>query len=586
MSATKSPSAPARPLPVYKAPLASNSSGSAPETKTSSSATAAGTKSALISSLASSSSSKLPQSRISNGLKKAETLNPRFLKSSPASFETRFKLLKLLHQEFVRLNNDLKKEAKNNPEKVAPNGGTSNGEAPQGFTDLILTDQELIWRALDDEEKTAADKPTIYSNSLKNHIMKHKRMTVKQWREERKSERRCQEQSSQDGKKSSTIPKTVTTGLNPEQEIKLLRRLFTPIDGLASYGYVSSIPTDEDITKAREGIEAADGWEKCDRCTKRFQVFPGRRDEDGALTSGGTCTHHWGKMYVPERPPGEKTRVPKRYRCCGQEIGDSAGCAQAKHHVFKVSDPKRLAAILNYAETPANPGIPSDRVVCFDCEMCYTVNGLELVRLTATSWPGGDELLDVLVLPLGQILDLNSRFSGVWPEDLAQAEPWKLGDDPKSTLLPQDASSSGHTPKKKLKSVSSPQVARDLLFSLISPDTPLVGHGLENDLNAIRIVHPTLIDTVLLHPHKFGLPYRHGLKMLMDRLLNRQIQVETGDDVRGHDSLEDARAAGELVHLKVMEKWQEMRHDGWTLDGDTGDFVPPKLTAEYLETRS
>ncbi len=33
--------------------------------------------------------------------------------------------------------------------------------------------------------------------------------------------------------------------------------------------------------------------------------------------------------------------------------------------------------------------------------------------------------------------------------------------------------------------VSSPVVARDLLFSLISPDTPLIGHGLENDLNAI-----------------------------------------------------------------------------------------------------
>jgi hypothetical protein len=42
---------------------------------------------------------------------------------------------------------------------------------------------------------------------------------------------------------------------------------------------------------------------------------------------------------------------------------------------------------------------------------------------------------------------------------------------------------------------ASPEVARELLFSLISPDTLLIGHGIENDLNAVRIAHPTIIDT-------------------------------------------------------------------------------------------
>jgi RNA exonuclease 1 len=225
------------------------------------------------------------------------------------------------------------------------------------------------------------------------------------------------------------------------------------------------------------------------------------------------------------------------------------------------------------------------------------VHGLELVRLTATSWPDGEELLDILVRPIGEILDLNSRFSGVWPEDMAQAQPWTVDDKPKpaktGTGGDDTASEDGEVRpgKKQLKIVSSPEVARDLLFSLISPTTPLLGHGLENDLNSVRIVHPTLVDTVLLYPHRMGLPYRYGLKHLMSVHLNRKIQQETGPNVVGHDSAEDARAAGDLVRLRVMDKWRSMKRDGWTVVD--GQITPPpakhseaqwKLNEEFLES--
>ena len=91
----------------------------------------------------------------------------------------------------------------------------------------------------------------------------------------------------------------------------------------------------------------------------------------------------------------------------------------------------------------------------------------------------------------------------------------------------------------------------------------LIGHGLENDLNASRIIHPQLIDTVLLFPHKRGLPVRHGLKHLMQSMLNKQVQVETEGKVTGHDSAEDARSAGELVRLKLKEEWNRMKGIGW-----------------------
>jgi RNA exonuclease 1 len=519
--------------------------------------------------------------------KKIESLNPRLVKASPAQHDLRYKLLGMLHQEYARLNAELKKDA--NDEEAA----------------LLLSEQELIVRALDDEEKAAVEQKSIYANVIKNRIMQYKRMTVLQWKEERTKEKQKAASKKRPDKNGHLgPPKEIDTGLTPAQEVQLVRRLATPIASLSEYGYVSEVPKPEEVEKAKQGLEAAKGWEQCDRCEKRFQVFPGRREEDGALASNGECTHHWGKMYYPEQAQGDRVKQPKRYKCCGQSVGDSPGCTTSQYHVFKVGDPKSLAAVLNFEETPQNAGAPSDRAVCFDCEMCYTVYGLELIRLTATAWPAGEELLDVLVQPLGEILDLNSRYSGVWPEDMVEAEPWIPGDDLRPAAPPTSSNQSEANPQppRKLKKVASPAEARSLLFSLIGPSTPLIGHGLENDLNTTRIVHPVLIDTILLFPHKRGLPFRYGLKMLMETVLNRQIQIESSAEgkVQGHDSAEDARAAGELVRFKLEGEWRKMRNDGWKLVD--GAFVAPglgvgkeakigaataedgKLTAEFLES--
>ena len=497
--------------------------------------------------------------------RKPEPLNPRHLRSAPATHDFRYKALKMLHEQFTRLNDEIKKDAKADEKK------------------LVLSAQQLIWMALDEEEKTATDKPSIYQNIIKNRIMGYKRMAPGQWRDERLAEYKRREAAATPKKLPPKLlpgqPREINTGLTPQQEVAVLSHLLTPITELSKYNYVPTIPTDEAIAKARAGQEASLGWEKCDRCETRFQVFPGRRKEDGALTTGGKCTYHWGKLYFPDRAASNNI-VKKKYRCCGQSVGQSSGCITGDSHVFKAGAPALLASLVPFVETPPNPSVPKDRAVCFDCEMGYTVYGLELLRLTATSWPDGKVLLDVLVYPVGEIIDLNSRYSGVWPEDLVNAVPWTEDFKPDDEIpIATKDTETGEVveKKKKMPIVSSPAVARDLLFRLIAPETPLIGHGLENDLNALRIVHPTIVDTVLLYPHRVGLPVRHGLKALMMSQLNKVIQVEadpgSGGKVLGHDSAEDARAAGELVRWKVQNKWREMQKKGWTLVD--GEFVPP-----------
>lgn len=485
---------------------------------------------------------------------KSETLNPRLLRQAPVSHDIRLKLLKLLHAEYARLNLILKKDASRDETK------------------LVLSDQELIKRALDEEQKIAVGKSAVYSSVMKHRVMHYRRLGAADWKKEREKE---MPSGGKPTRETADGPKKLQTDLAPAEEVKLLQQFITPIDSLSEHGYVSAVPSEESVKKAKEGQEAGQGWEKCDRCQQRFQVFPGRREGDGALTSGGTCTFHWGKPYVPTKAPGETKWRSKRYQCCGEDVGESSGCYTRDHHVFKVSGVGTLASILNYAQTPDNPSVPADRAVSFDCEMGYTVLGLELIRLTVVSWPLGEKLLDVLVRPMGEILDLNSRYSGVWPDDLARAKPWPVAVDSEVVEEhPDTGSEDGEVLKKPLPIVSSPEAAREIFFSFISPSTPLIGHGLENDLNSVRIVHPTVIDTVLLYPHRGGLPYRYGLKTLMSTHLNIKIQQETGPKVTGHDSAEDARAAGDLVRLKVVEEYKKRMLTGWKVE--KGQFIAPQ----------
>lgn len=436
-----------------------------------------------------------------------------------------------MYTELARLNTEVSKQSMKNPE----------------LKTLVMPDQELIWMALDREQKIAIERAPIYPNLMRQEVMKYKKMKVDAWIAERTQalEKKSVQTTSDVGP-----PIIINTGLTEDQEIQVLNRIITPISNLAQYGYVPKPPTDEEIRKAREAVDMSKGWEQCDRCEGRFQVFPGRNITTGELASGGECTHHPGRLYFPEPPRGD-VFIVKKYRCCNEDAAESKGCAKTQHHVFKISDPKRLASLWNFAQTPANDSPHVKKAVAFDCEMGYSVHGMELVRLTATSWPDGAELVDVLVQPFGEIIDLNSKYSGVFPEDLARAVPWRENWTPP----PQRPGE-----RKILQKVSSPQAARDLLFSFINPDTVLIGHGLENDLNVTRIIHPKIVDTILLYPHKRGLPIRTSLKALMLFCLNRRIQVDTGE---GHDSAEDARAAGDLVRLKVQKEWTLMQTNGW-----------------------
>ncbi|XP_072537427.1 RNA exonuclease 1 homolog [Salminus brasiliensis] len=243
----------------------------------------------------------------------------------------------------------------------------------------------------------------------------------------------------------------------------------------------------------------------CCRCGAEYKI-----NALGSCVRKEECSHHWGRLRRYRVPGGWETQ----YSCCSGAVG-SPGCQVSKQHV----QDGRKESLDGYVKTFSKP-LPADGnggVYALDCEMCYTKQGLELTRVTVIN-ADLKVVYDTFVKPESKVVDYNTRFSGVTEEDLENAT-------------------------MRLRDVQA------VLLNMFSAESILIGHSLESDLLALKLLHSTVVDTAVVFPHRLGLPYKRALRNLMADYLKRIIQ----DNVEGHDSSEDASACMELMMWRIKE---------------------------------
>lgn len=219
----------------------------------------------------------------------------------------------------------------------------------------------------------------------------------------------------------------------------------------------------------------------CRRCGKLFKL-----DEYDEVCVD-RCNYH------PKSPGFRRGFADNLHRCCQQPSG-TPGCMYADYHVTDYVDFNHMSG---FVQTPRiDEGyVPTRKdIFALDCEMCYTTGGLELTRVTVVDI-NRTVVYDALVKPENRIVDYNTIYSGISEATLANVT-------------------------RTLRDV------QKMFRSMFNAKTVLIGHSLESDLKALKMIHNRVVDTSVLFPHKMGPPKKRALKTLCIENLKRIIQED------------------------------------------------------------
>jgi RNA exonuclease 1 len=200
----------------------------------------------------------------------------------------------------------------------------------------------------------------------------------------------------------------------------------------------------------------------------------------------------------------------------------------------------------------------------------------ELIRVSVVDYFTGAILLDKLVYPDVKMKHYNTRYSGVSFRDM-------------------------QTAVRKRTCLFGRAAARKAVWNCVGVDTIVVGHDAQSDLTSLRWIHPLVVDTFMVEEEiareikdkltreankrqeeldlkrleavargeepppaaqseeaaeierriktEFGL----SLKFLAKKRLDRTIQIKN----QGHDSVEDALAARDILHWHLTNRVME-----------------------------
>jgi len=273
--------------------------------------------------------------------------------------------------------------------------------------------------------------------------------------------------------------------------------------------------------------------------------------EAGGVSGEGTV--------VDDEQPAKRARIEPSVESTTVVSTDTAsavskGVTRGAEYLPTLTEAKQVLSALNTTAgwvttttttTHTSTNTNTLLIAAIDCEMCETCEGSELTRVSVLTFEG-IVVFDSLVKPKNAITNYQTQYSGI-TEDILRDVNVTLQQvssiqyvmssfcsyQPVITDMMQNCCNAMfltamyYKPNRVFthnKSILQVQVA---LLRLLSPATLLVGHSLDSDLRALRLVHPMCVDTALLYPHPRGFPMRLKLKKLAEDYLQLRIQGNT-----------------------------------------------------------
>lgn len=154
-----------------------------------------------------------------------------------------------------------------------------------------------------------------------------------------------------------------------------------------------------------------------------------------------------------------------------------------------------------------------------DCEMCRTVKAEnELARVSIVD-ENYQSVYETLVRPSSKITNYLTPWSGITKE---------MMEDVTKTL----------------------EEVQEEVCNLLPPDAILVGQSLNCDLNAMKLMHPYVIDTSCIFNTSGDRNRKSKLQHFVKIHFDEDIQK---DDIKGHSSIEDSTYSLKLTKLKLSK---------------------------------
>ncbi|KAL5119958.1 hypothetical protein ACEQ8H_002056 [Pleosporales sp. CAS-2024a] len=375
----------------------------------------------------------------------------------------------------------------------------------------------------------------------------------------------------------SMPPITCTEGY-----LSSLQKLVESRNVLETHGFIFGPLSDDELLAKRQCAGCGKSMSQLMRKQKRPPKPPKEAAQEAAPQLPAIAG---AKAKAPELTPAKKATIEDRseeqkyrcrfhlgdcvnrvWQCCEQAATPKTQpCGGALEHVPIEQDLGYLANLYQFYPTPDKPRNRTSirRAVAIDCEMGQAASGdRELIRITLIDYFTSAVLIDNLVEPDVPMSHLNTKYSGVTWADMKKARKEK-------TILRGKAAArravwklvvdSGVTEfiRVKREEAAAAKIAEALKAEALKAEAEMMSNDITlppEGGNKKAVLAQKESGVKVTNAKAESGPGRErsalSLKALTKSKLGRDIQNK---GKAGHDSLEDAIAARDLVHCNVLE---------------------------------